>query len=605
MNWKAILYKGILRGGICVLLSAAIVLGLVLPGTNMKPAQPKDPLENESIREISVLKVGENINELQTIVVPNGGSAAPTEPNEEQSEEENPEETQPNETVPQETQTDEQDVDEGEEGNEDDQQGEEGGEELNLDLAAVMTWYRYGNEPKTITCAPAKAVAKTLNTAQLKNNELKYRFDLTGADAGYVEITSVSMAAGDSAYREVSQDGSVGIELPGGNGDRKYTFQVTALAEKENDEGQLVQQEIQFFFVLKCEFTMDLEMELVWKEKDGTNHTITCGPDRAEAFTVQNYELNERVFNYTTKLKGTLADNAEIVEASYTTASGQRSGALEMNGGSLILDPEPGRDTETYYLTFTVKTQERTVLYTYNLVYQEMLEVELSFVWKEKGMIDHTMACQPGGTTSERIKNNQLSAGAIPYEMVLNGTDSNNGRIVSVSYTSDAGSGMLEESGSLPMTMPEGETSNTYRITVNALVGGQRMTFEVILYYANDVTLQMEYSVQENGSNSQRLVACENTKTRTAEDVYDDQLTNGLLTYRMSVVGSDAETVSITSVSCFQSGNGRTVTLSESGEIELLLNNGKTGENTFTIRAQDDGGNEYNFTINIPYKHRG
>ena len=604
MDWKSILHKGILRGGICFLLSAAIILGLVLPGTNMKPAQPTDPLENESIREISVLKVGENINELQTIVVPNGGSAAPTEPKEE-SEETDPEETQPNETVPQETQTDEQDVDEGEEGNEDDQQGEEGGEELDLDLAAVLTWYRYGNEPKTITCAPAKAVAKTLNVAQLKNNELKYRFDLTGADAQYVKITSVSLAAGDSAYREIAEDGSVEIELPGGNGDRKYTFQVTALAEKENEEGETVQQEIQFFFVLKCEFTMDLEMELVWKEKEGQEHTITCGPDKAEAFTVQNYELNERVFGYTVKLKGALADNADIVDASYTTASGQRSGALEMNGGSLILDPEPGSDTETYYLTFTVKTGDRTVLYTYNLVYQEMLEVELAFTWREKGMIDHVMTCQPGGITSERIKNNQLSAGAIPYEMVLNGTDSTEGRIVSASYTSDAGSGMLEESGSLPMTMPEGETSNTYKITVNALVSGQRMTFEVVLYYANDVTLQMEYSVQENGSKQQRLVACENTKSRTAEDIYDDQLTNGLLEYKMSVVGSDAETVSITSVTCFQSGSGRSATLSESGEIELLLNNGKTGENTFTIQAQDDGGNEYNFTINIPYKHRG
>jgi hypothetical protein len=206
----------------------------------------------------------------------------------------------------------------------------------------------------------------------------------------------------------------------------------------------------------------------------------------------------------------------------------------------MILDPAPGSDTETYYLTFTVKTQERTVLYTYNLVYQEMLEVELAFTWKEKGMVDHVMTCQPGGITSERIKNNQLSAGAIPYEMVLNGTDSENGRITSVSYISDAGSGMLEESGSLAMTMPEGETSNTYRITVNALVSGQRMTFEVVLYYANDVTLQMEYSVQENGSKSQRLVACENTKSRTAEDIYDDQLTNGILEYKMSVVGSDA-----------------------------------------------------------------
>ena len=605
MNWKSILQKGILRGGICFLLSAAIILGLVLPGTNMKQAEPKDPLENESIREITVLKVGENISELQTIVVPNGGSAAPTEPDETNPEETNPEETQPNETVPEETEAEEPDVDEGEEGNEDDNMGEEGGEELDLDLAAVMTWYRYGNEPKTITCSPSKAVAKTLNVAQLNHNELKYQFQLTGSDAEFVEITSVSLAEGDSAYQEVSQDGKVQINLPGGNGNRKYTFQVTALAEKENHEGKLIRKEVLFFFVIKCEFSMDLEMELVWKEKEGKEHTVTCGPDKAEAFSVQNYELNERIFNYTTRLKGALADNAEIVDATYTTASGQRSGALEKDGGSLILDPAPGSDTETYYLTFTVKTQDRTVLYTYNVVYQEMLEVELAFVWKEQGMISHTMTCQPGGTTSERIKNNQLSAGAIPYEMELLGADSGEARIMSVSYTSDAGSGPLEESGSLPMTFPNGETSNTYRITVNALVKGQRMTFAVILYYANDVTLQMEYSVQENGSSVQRQVACENTKTRTAEDIYDDQLAGGILEYKMAVAGSDAESVSITSVTCFQSGNGKTVTLSDSGQIGLLLNNGKTGENTFTVRAQDEGGNEYNFTINIPYKHRG
>ena len=123
MNWKSILQKGILRGGICFLLSAAIILGLVLPGTNMKQAEPKDPLENESIREITVLKVGENISELQTIVVPNGGSAAPTEPDETNPEETNHEETQPNETVPEETEAEEPDVDEGEEGNEDDNMG--------------------------------------------------------------------------------------------------------------------------------------------------------------------------------------------------------------------------------------------------------------------------------------------------------------------------------------------------------------------------------------------------------------------------------------------------------------------------------------------------
>ena len=310
MDWKVILHKGILRGGICILLSAAMILGLILPGTNMKPAQPENPLENESIREISVRKVGDKINELQTIVVPNGGSAAPTEPKEDESEETYPEQTQPNEKVPQETESEEQDIGQGEEGNEDGNQGEEGGEELDLDLAAVMTWYRYGKDAETITCAPSQSVAKHLNTAQLKNNQLKYRFDLTGSDAKFVEITSVDLAEGDSAYREVDEIGTVEIRLPGGTGDRKYTFQVTALAEKKNDEGENVQQPILFFFVLKCEFTMDLEMDLYWKPKNGTERAVTCRPDQAAVFSVQNYDLDGREFHYTTELQGALAGDA-------------------------------------------------------------------------------------------------------------------------------------------------------------------------------------------------------------------------------------------------------------------------------------------------------
>lgn len=606
MDWNAFLHKGILRGGLCILLSAAIVLGLVLPGTGMKRAEPENPLEDEGIREITVLKVGDNISELNTIVVPNGGSAAPTEPNETNPEETNPDETKPNETIPEETEAEKPDIDDGEEGNEDNNQGEEGGEELNLDLAMVMTWYKYGNEPKTLVCGPDKAVSKTLNTAQLIDNELKYEFNLKGADAEYVEITSVSVAEGDGAYRTVSDDGSIQINLPGGTGDRRYTFKVEAHAEKQNEEGDWVEQDITFIYVIKCEYTMDLQMELSWTPKDASERIITCGPDKAEVFSVQSYEVTERIFQYTTKLTGSLAEDAEITEASYTTASGQESGPLEMDNGTLVLYPAPGDNEETYYLTFTVQTPDCAVLYTYNLVYQEQLDVQLSFTWMDRGMISHEMTCQPDGSVSERIKNNQLSAGAIPYEMELTGADAADGRIVNISYASEAAGGAnLDEQGSLPMSMPDGSTSNTYRITVNALAKGQRMTFEIVLYYANDVTVQMEYSVNENGANTQRFVTCENTKSRTAEDIYDDQLNDGILEYKMSIAGSDSDSVSITSVTCYQSGSGRSVTLGDSGEIELLLKDGKTGENTFTIKAADDAGNTYDFTINIPYKHRG
>ena len=605
MDWRSFLYKGILRGGICILLSAAIILGLVLPGMDMQHAQPEDPLTDDSIQDITVLSVGENISELNTIVVPNGGSTPPTEPNETNPEETDLEETEPNPTIPQETESEDPDINEGEEGNEDQNQGADGGAELELDLAAVMTWYRYGNEAKTLTCSPAKAVAKTVNTAQLVNNELKYEIALTGSDARYVKITSVSVAEGDSAYREVNEKGKLEIHLPGGTGDRKYTFQVNALAEKKDENGDKVQQEVQFHFVIKCEYFMDLELELVWQEKDGRNHTVTCKPDKAEAFSVQNYELNERTLSFTAKLTGALSDRAKIVDAKYTTASGQYSGNLGTDKGSMILKPTPGSNKETYYLTFTVETPDRTVLYTYNLFYQEMLDVQLSFTWKEKGIIDHSMTCQPDGIVSDQVRNNQLSAGAVLYEMEIVGKDSGDSEIMTVSYTSDVGSGSLNASGSLPMEMPSGGTTNTYRLTVNAMVKGQRMTFHVVLYYANDVTLQMEYTVKENGMDTPRFVACENKKSTTAEAIYDDQLWDGLLEYRMTIAGSDSDNVSITSVTCFQSGNNRTTRLNEAGEIKLLLDDNKTGENTFEVIAQDDSGNTYSFTINIPYKHRG
>lgn len=73
--------------------------------------------------------------------------------------------------------------------------------------------------------------------------------------------------------------------------------------------------------------------------------------------------------------------------------------------------------------------------------------------------------------------------------------------------------------------------------------------------------------------------------------------------------GSQARTrqaIEITSVTCYQSGDFSTKTLTApTGSVTLLLaEDGKTGENTFTIRASG-AGEEYTFIISIPYKHRG
>ena len=566
-------------------------------------SSPDNPLENETIREISILKVSENASDLDNIMVPNEGGAAQEKPEEQEPEEQEPEETEPDEPVQEEDLTNPEDG-EDDEGNDDGNQGEEGGEALELELAAVMTWYKYGTDPNTIACAPSSSVAKSVNTAQLNDSTLKYSFDLTGNDSRYVEITDVSVAAGDSEFKEISQNGSVKIELP--NGTRNYTFRVIGYIEKPDGSGETVRQELTFTFVLKCEYALDLDLELSWRPKGGNERTVICGPDKTEAFSVKNFNLTERVFGYSVKLTGSLAENSKIISAEYTTASGQKSGDIELDNGTIILDPAPGKDTETYTLTFTVKSPEREVVYSYKLMYEETLDVQLAFHWMESGVTRRTKNCDPGDSTSERIKNNQLSAGAVPYEMELTGADGVDGRILSVAYTSEVGeSGNIDASGSLPLAMPNGMSSNTYRITVSAMVKGQRINFEIIIYYSADVSLQMNYTVMENGVSAERQIICENARSKTAEAVYDDQLTGGILPYTMTLTGSEGGNIDITSVTCYQSGSGKSVTLGASGQIELLLKSGKTGENTFEIDAEDNSGNTYHFTINIPYKHRG
>jgi len=94
MDWNSLFHSKYLRGGLCAVLIAAILLGLWLPGTGLKEAQPDDPLKREGVREITVLELGENIQQLNTIVVPSGGQTKSTEPNDDVGET-RPEETQP------------------------------------------------------------------------------------------------------------------------------------------------------------------------------------------------------------------------------------------------------------------------------------------------------------------------------------------------------------------------------------------------------------------------------------------------------------------------------------------------------------------------------
>lgn len=348
----------------------------------------------------------------------------------------------------------------------------------------------------------------------------------------------------------------------------------------------------------------ELSLVLTWNAKG-----IACAAGNTQAFSVSSYELNEDLFRFRVSLTGTLAQDAKIVGGVSVTESTQTAKELTWPSGSLPMAPAAGTDKEVYEVSFTVRTPERDVFFRYKITYQKLPDVQLSFTWRGTGNHKGTLLCLPNGSVADKIKNNQLGGGRISYEMKLVGSDAESAgaRIVSASYTSDgaSGSSQLEpiDQGFLDMKMPAGETSNTYRISVTALANGHRAHFEVILHYGNDVTLEMRYTLNDG---SERSIFCQNKQSRTADTVYDDQLTGDMLPYEMSVVGSDADGVEITSVKCTQPGNNnKTLTLGTSDAVQLYLNGGKTGQNNFTIEAKDDSGNQYIFKINVPYKHKG
>ena len=458
MDWNSFIQSKYLRGGLCALLIAAILLGLWLPGTGLKEAQPDDPLQGESVREITALKLGENGQQLNAVSVPDGGQSG--------SAESRPEENRPD-SAP----------DDGDDGQENGNQGADGGEVSPSELSLVLTWNAKG---------------------------------------------------------------------------------------------------------------------------------IACAAGNTQAFSVSSYELNEDLFRFRVSLTGTQAQDAKIVGGVSVAESTQTAKELTWPSGSLPMAPAAGTDKEVYDFSFTVRTPERDVLFRYQITYQKLPDVQLAFTWRGTGSHRGTLLCLPGGSVADKIKNNQLAGGGISYEMKLVGSDAESAgaKILSASYTSDGASGSSQlkpiDQGFLPMTMSTGETSNTYRISVAALANGHPAHFEVILHYGNDVTLEMRYTLNDG---SERSVFCQNKQLRTADTVYDNQLTDGFLEYEMSIVGSDADGVKITSVTCNQSGSVETLNQLERGRIRLLLNAGKAGHNFFEIKAQ--GENEYSFTIDIPYKHKG
>lgn len=632
--------RNILYVAVSVILAAALLAGLCLPMLGRERMAPEDPLSSE-IRDIHITNLGGagggDFGEHGQAVsgtpagsegAQQGGSAGqqggdrprpsdpPVQPTE-KPEEPEPEPSRPPEggsAEPQPTGQPEPDPNEPSQGDEehtDDNVGDEGDRGTDLDLGLVLTWYKYGAEAKTVICAPEGAVKRTVLVSQLIDDQLQYKLSFTGEERDYAEIIGVTFGIRNSTGQPVGTSGQVTMIY----GQREYAFEVTALVQTPAMEQP---QETSFLVVIGYESGMDLELALTWQKDGVIPSAVVCAANGTAARTVKSTQLDNGLFRYDLTLMGSSAEDAVLLWAEYVTDDGQ-SGTVRPRGSfPMQADPETGK--RIYYITAAAEVdavgsdgeKERTVVYyTFVLTYEDDLDLSLEFTWYKQGTLAQELTCAANERVTASIKRNQLVAGALTYDLALSGESASRAKILSAHWQADSGErGTLAvPSGSLSMTVPEGAVSQRYTLSVAAQVtegdSVELVEFTVVLTYASDLTLELSYTVQEESGRRTYTVSCENRKSRQADPVYDDQLEEDSLPYTLKLVGEAASGARITSVTLYRSGDGKTQTLEASGSAQLMLDGGKTGENTFTVTAEDDDGNGYTFIVNIPYKHKG
>ena len=589
----------------------------------MRAAEPENPILQAEPQEITVLQAGKALGGAGSgdgVETSGSGANGDTEsdltgdveqPDPDETDNEAGQDTEP-ETVPQDqpTQSDYSEASIGT--NMDSNQGDDGEEagetgEVDqdlplspLDLGAALTWYKYGSQPTSIVCAPGKTVGKLVLLAQLDNGMLPYRLDLTGLDAQDAVITGVFFASGNAATAEISTIGAVPMSLPDGAEYQNYVFIVEATATQKNQKGETVKTNVQFTFLLQLESGIDLDLQLSWQTLTAPAQA-TCFANSSVSRTIKGDTIQDGLFQYDFLFLGESAREAEFISADYRATDGE-TGTLTQSG-TLQMAPADGQDSETYSITVIARVSGQTIRYSFVLTYEDGLDLQLQFTWYEKSVTAQTLLCDADKRVNLTIKHNQLQNGELLYKFGLKGKSANDAQILSATIDNTA---LNPEKGSYQLTASEGGT--TYTILVSAKVKDKTVTFTVTLRYQSDVSLQMSYTLTdpETHASIPCSLTCENGRTNTADPIYDDQLTDGLLSYQLTISGEEASDVTITSVSCYQSGNFSTKPLTApSGSVALLLaEDGTTGENTFTVKASG-AGTEYTFTLSLPYKHRG
>ena len=273
----------------CGVLICALLASICLPLLGMRSTEPENPILQAEPREITVLQAGQATghagngdSESENASGAGGSSTDSTvegeqeqpDPEETENETEQGQDTQL-ETVP-EQKPSQQDYAEAAIGtNTDSNQGDEGEEvgdngevdedltQTELDLGAVLTWYKYGTQASSMVCNPGKTVGKRVLLVQLDDGRLRYNLDLTGLDAEDAEITGVQLAVGNGVPEETDVHGALEMELPDGAEYRNYILTVQAHAAQKNQNGETVETDVEFAFVLRLESGIDLDRKSV------------------------------------------------------------------------------------------------------------------------------------------------------------------------------------------------------------------------------------------------------------------------------------------------------------------------------------------------------
>ena len=604
----------------CGVLICALLLSICLPLMGMRSAEPDNPILQAAPQEITVLQAGQapghagNGDAESKDASGSGGSTnselsgeqAQPDPEEAENQTEQGQDTQP-EQQPQGkprqevladaaigTNTDSNKGDEGEEAG-DTGETDEDLPETELDLGALLTWYKYGSQASSMVCAPGDSVGKRVLLAQLDRGRLRYELNLTGLDADDAKITGVQVAVGNGVSQKAETRGVLDMTLPDGAEFQNYILTVQAHAVQKNQKGETVETNVNFAFVLQLESGIDLDLQLTWQP----NGQATCPANGSVNRTVKSDTLTEGSFTYTLQFLGENADDATIRTAEYWATDGE-SGTLS-ESGEIQMAAAEGKDTETYYLAVTAEVLGQTIGYTFVVTYEDGLDLQLQFTWYEKSVTAQTVLCDADKRAALTIKHNQINNSELLYKLGLTGRSAQDAQITSASFN---GAAMSTDNGSA--RLESAENGATYTVLVTAKVKERTVNFTVTIRYQSDVRMEMSYTVMEDGAQKPCVLTCENKKTVNADPVYDDQLTDGLLTYTFAIRGEEASDVTIQSVKCYQSGSFKTITLpAPSGSVTLLLNEDKTGDNTFTVTAASSGGDSYTFVFNVPYKHRG